>query len=389
MDSILSMASSNLNNRTREFMLQSDFLHVPVESLSRSFRRSQRYVEKQVVAIQKLAARAKTAQAVNQIRSRIEKLEQNLFQILEKEEEKYLTQIEERVKSVSRTEPSTDLMSTFVCDFLARAGKFDCAKKIATDRGLEFLVDTDVWQDFHRIRSAILNQDCKSALKWCDSNASKLRRMESDFPFRLHVQTFLEQARCGDVEGAIRYAQKNVSPYVKKDSQNYEQRLRLSRRAMSCLIFSGEEGGSSSSSNYSDLLSESRWKDLSTMFEKEFRKVYCCTKHSSLRQTLEAGLAAIRTPKCSKSKHRECPGCDENLGHVASFMPYFRPANTRIICPISGKIMNEGNPPMAMPSGHVYSLEAIKALTNEDGFLKCPVTSKLVPFAKLKHVYIM
>ena len=128
---------------------------------------------------------------------------------------------------------------------------------------------------------------------------------------------------------------------------------------------------------------------MSIMFEKEFRRVYGCAKHSSLRRTLEAGLAAIRTPKCTKGKHKECPGCDENLGRVASYMPYFRPANTRIVCPISGKIMNEANPPMAMPSGHVYSLEAIKTLTNEDGLTKCPVTGVLVPFQKLKHVYIM
>eukprot|EP00938_MAST-03A_sp_MAST-3A-sp1_P004760 g4760.t1 len=378
---------SNLQYRMQEFMLESDFLHIPVESLSRSFRRSQRYVEKHVVATQRLASRAKSAEELRQIRIRIEKLGQNLKK-LEDEEEKYLTQLEERVKSMSREETSRDLMSTFVCDFLARSGKFDCARKIAIDQGLDYLVDTDLWHDFHTIRSAILNQDCKSALKWCDSNASKLRRLHSDFPFRLHVQTFLEQARCGDVEEAIRYAQKNVSPYVKTDSQNYEQRLRLSRRAMSCLIFSGE-AGRESSQNYSDLLSERRWKDLSIMFEKEFRRVYGCAKHSSLRRTLEAGLAAIRTPKCSKDKHKECPGCDENLGRVASFMPYFRPANTRIVCPMSGKIMNEANPPMAMPSGHVYSLEAIKTLTNEEGFTKCPVTGVLVPFHKLKHVYIM
>jgi macrophage erythroblast attacher len=376
-----------LKERTKQFVLESsDFLHTPVELLSRSFRRSQRFVEKHIVANVKLASRAKSRKALESIRARIEKLERNLSR-LESEEEKYLTQIEDRVQSVQ--DGTRDPMSRFVCDFLARTGKFDCARKIASDQGLESFVDIDLWKEFHNIRSAILNQDCKSALKWCDENASKLRRIDSDFSFRLHVQTFLEQARNGDVEGAIEYAQKNVSPFVTRESKHYVRRLRLSRRAMSCLIFSGSSS-SSSSSSYPDLLSESRWNDLSMMFETEFRRVYGCTKYSSLRQTLEAGLAAMRTPKCSdRGRHEECPGCDKNLGRVASAMPLFRSANTRIVCPINGKIMNEANPPMAMPSGHVYSLDAIHTMTDEQGLVKCPVTNISVALGETQRVYIM
>lgn len=361
---------------SQRFVLESDYLHVPVESLSRSFRVSQRFVEKRIVAIQKLTSKARHAKTIQQIKERVEKLKRNLDRF-EKEEKKYIQQIEDRVRSLK--EDNQDPISRFVCDFLARTGKFDISKKIASDLGLESLVDIDLWQEFHTIRTSILSGECKYALNWCDVNASKLRRVQSDFPFRLHVMKFLELARYGDLEKAINYARKNVSPYVTNDSQHYEQRLKLSRRAMSCLIFFEDSlRDEKNFGTYSDLLSESRWKQLSEMFEEEFRRVYTCTKYSSLRRSLEAGLAAMRTPTCSEGRHQECPGCDEDLGGVSSVMPHFRSAHTRIVCPASGKIMNEENPPMALPSGHVYSLEAIKAMTNKDGFVMCPITNSLV-----------
>lgn len=88
---------------------------------------------------------------------------------------------------------------------------------------------------------------------------------------------------------------------------------------------------------------------------------------------LYAGLAALKLPACydSSTKNVDCPVCDGEshsgvpnlgLGKLAEEVPLSHHANSTIVCHISGKIMDEGNMPMAFPNGHVYSREASETL---------------------------
>ena len=55
-------------------------------------------------------------------------------------------------------------------------------------------------------------------------------------------------------------------------------------------------------------------------------------------------------------KNENCPVCDsDGLGVLAKEVPWSHHANSTLVCYITGKIMDENNPPMALPNGCVYS----------------------------------
>lgn len=54
------------------------------------------------------------------------------------------------------------------------------------------------------------------------------------------------------------------------------------------------------------------------------------------------------------SKSPDCPVCSRSLNKLAQPLPMAHCANSRLVCKISGDVMNENNPPMMLPNGYVY-----------------------------------
>jgi macrophage erythroblast attacher len=76
--------------------------------------------------------------------------------------------------------------------------------------------------------------------------------------------------------------------------------------------------------------------------------------------TLQAGLSALKTPQCRQheDKNLNCPVCDTStLGALAESLPLSHHVNSSIVCRLSGKKIDENNPPMLLPNGRVYSLQ--------------------------------
>ena len=59
------------------------------------------------------------------------------------------------------------------------------------------------------------------------------------------------------------------------------------------------------------------------------------------------------------------------------------------MCHITGAIMNEDNPPTALPNGHVYGAEALQSMLAQTGRVKCPRTGQIFQQADLRKVYVM
>ena len=103
-----------------------------------------------------------------------------------------------------------------------------------------------------------------------------------------------------------------------------------------------------------------------------------------LSLSLYAGLSALKHPDCvprrqkriqnafnedsdsssdeggrekdSTRKNPDCPVCDASgLGVLARDVPSCQHLNSRLVCALSGKIMDDNNPPLAFTSGYVYS----------------------------------
>lgn len=120
--------------------------------------------------------------------------------------------------------------------------------------------------------------------------------------------------------------------------------------------------------SYQRLYDLSRWKTLAKSFRLAIYNLNSLSTEPLLHLAVYAGLVALKLPSCfdPSSKNVDCPVCDGEsgaspqplgLGKLAKEVPYSHHANSTIVCRISGKIMDEDNPPMMFPSGYVYSKE--------------------------------
>ena len=119
------------------------------------------------------------------------------------------------------------------------------------------------------------------------------------------------------------------------------------------------------------------------------------------------------------SKNPDCPVCSKSLNKLAQPLPMAHCANSRLVCKISGEVMNENNPPMMLPNGYVYGYnvstppdEHLKLGKTEDCSLLnsssslyylfqsllsirqddkvvCPRTKEVFNFSQAEKVYIM
>lgn len=111
---------------------------------------------------------------------------------------------------------------------------------------------------------------------------------------------------------------------------------------------------------YQSLYDPARWDELVAQFRRDNYKLCSLTSEPLLSITLQAGLSALKTPQCYQAENRNvhCPVCDtDTLGKLASGLPLSHHVNSTIVCRMSGKIINENNPPMLLPNGRVYSLQ--------------------------------
>lgn len=115
---------------------------------------------------------------------------------------------------------------------------------------------------------------------------------------------------------------------------------------------------------------------------------------SSLKHLVSLGACCPRpflNPKhrqCYKedgsSKSPDCPVCSRSLNKLAQPLPMAHCANSRLVCKISGDVMNENNPPMMLPNGYVYgyNVRAGKPGGGSMGFLYQVYLSSGSNFAK-------
>lgn len=111
---------------------------------------------------------------------------------------------------------------------------------------------------------------------------------------------------------------------------------------------------------FQGLYDPKRWKLLIDQFKADNFALCCLTSQPLLSITLQAGLSALKTSQCQQheDKNLNCPVCDKNtLGALAKSLPLSHHVNSSIVCRLSGKKIDENNPPMLLPNGRVYSLQ--------------------------------
>lgn len=244
-------------------------------------------------------------------------------------------------------------------DYMLREGMYETAESLAKSQGIEQIVDTDIFRESRVVIEALRRRDCSEGLRWCCENKRRLQKVQSKLEFRLRLQEFVEHARAGRKENAIKYMKRHLSAGTCD-----EERMSNIQRFMALLAFDP----TTSCQPYKDMYSERKWLELELAFKQDNYKLHGLTRESTIEIMLKAGLASLKTRKCGTEADRKpnCPTCVEPFLSLAQSLPRGRHENSILVCSISGDIMDENNPPMALPNGNVYSLKALTKLSEEN-----------------------
>ncbi|OXB60429.1 hypothetical protein ASZ78_000862 [Callipepla squamata] len=254
---------------------------------------------------------------------------------------------------------------------------------------LKDLVNIEMFLTAKEVEESLERQETMTCLAWCHDNKSRLRKMKSCLEFSLRIQEFIELIRQNKRLDAVRHARKHFS-------QAEGSQLDEVRQVMGMLAFPSD----THISPYKDLLDPARWRMLIQQFRYDNYRLHQLGNNSVFTITLQAGLSAIKTPypsmqvllQCYKedgsSKNPDCPVCSKSLNKLAQPLPMAHCANSRLVCKISGDVMNENNPPMMLPNGYVYGYNSLLSIRQDDKVI-CPRTKEVFNFSQAEKVYIM
>ena len=144
---------------------------------------------------------------------------------------------------------------------------------------------------------------------------------------------------------------------------------------------------------YREMLRDDRWRFLIEQFRTENYRLYQLSNQSVFAVALQAGLSALKTTQCYRQaadRNNECPVCHSALNKLAMTLPYAHCSQSRLICAISGKPLDENNRPMMLPNGFVYGENALnKMAADNDGQIVCPRTKFVFLLKEAEKVYVM
>ncbi|KAF8137503.1 CTLH/CRA C-terminal to lish motif domain-containing protein [Boletus edulis] len=395
--------STNKVNIDGVMLFEQPFVRVPYENYRKVFRASQRNIEREFGNIQtgsnELQKRTKSnevnledaAKAVDGMIARVENLKRKLSDLQENNGKPTLDVTHERIQHLALIEalPTTNCpdfsrwadtrLDRWLVDWMLRMGREKTARKLVQERGIETLVDIDLFMDIHRIERALFRHSCTEAIAWCSENKTALRKIRSTLEFELRLQEYIELSRDRRTQEAITYARRYLIPWQ-------ETHLEQITQAMALLAVQP----STTCGQYKRLYDESRWTSLIQAFRLAIYSLNSLPTEPLLHLALYAGLASLKLPACYDLTHNvDCPVCDPNISILGKEVPFSHHANSTIVCYLSGKIMDEDNMPMAFPNGYVYSTEALEEMAaKNNGKVICPRSGHVCDFTALKKVFI-
>jgi macrophage erythroblast attacher len=203
-------------------------------------------------------------------------------------------------------------------------------------------------------------------LQWCSENRNHLRKQGSALEWHLRRQDFVELLRRGDKAAAVLYAKKHFGALLASSTAEHDNGIPGSDdnaqhqhegvpQALALLVAVRPAYWPPP---YSALMREDRaWQRLQDAFTDLFFSMYGLPRDSILPALVQCGCAAFKSPACRPGGHPDCPSCAPALESLVRPLPYAHYEYSRLLCRMSGAVMNEDNPPMALPNGQIYSLK--------------------------------
>ena len=232
---------------------------------------------------------------------------------------------------------------------------------------MEALVDTELHSAHAAVVSSLRQGDAAPALAWCNTHRSRLAKMRSSLEFRVRLHQLVELIGRGDTKAALHHARTFVGPAAVAAGSASDEDLRELQRIMTLLAYREAPAGCE------QLLADG-WDALATAFSEEAAKLHGMGRVSGLMMRLQAGLVALNPPHVGHTQRND-PLRDVHLARLAQQLPHSKHVHSRLVCQLTGAVMDEQNPPAALPNGQVYSRAALEHLALQcGGEIRCPRT---------------
>ena len=314
----------------------------------------------------------------------------------------------------SRSMDSLTYVDVLVQDYVARCGytgTLSCLEKKGTEvegcGSSSDLIDGMLYTELSQlVESLEKKRDCGKALEWCKTHRVKLKKMQSSLMFHLHVQEFVQILRAGgdskeNKNKAITYAKTYLSPYATTYPDEFQ-------RAASLVVL---RDILPESSTCSELFGEDRWQSLVSQLRHEFFTLHGVALSSPLETYLKAGISALKTPESMNDEYTKDVGRkstsssrDNPLRHplvhkMAMSLPCAKRTVSKLVCPVTGMIMEGTNAPMVLPNGYVYGNLALQGgflecrneahMADASQLVQCPCTGETFPRSDVRRAYIV
>ncbi|KMK59226.1 Protein fyv10 [Aspergillus fumigatus Z5] len=410
-------------NAENHLLLDQPLLRLPHELARRNFKSVQRLVEREreyVIPALKEAANAslsnaqtpdQTLAALDSMLARMQNLKRKMESI-QQEEKKVQNQSRKRIQHLEHLHQIPSLadvkydqwsrirLDRLVVDHMLRSGYTESAQQLAQEKGIEDLVDLDVFVQCQRIAQSLRRGETKDALQWCNENKAALKKSQShsltnqtqfNLEFELRLQQYIEMLRTGDrgkLMDAMAHAKRYLTPYTETQSKEIH-------RAAGLLAFPQDTKAEPYKlTDLQSMYSFDRWNYLSDLFIRTHHELLSLPSSPLLHIALSAGLSALKTPSCHSAYTSSssnslstttsvCPICSTELNELARNMPYAHHAKSYV-----------ESDPIVLPNGRIYGQQRLLDMSKklgcvETGKVKDPTTGEIFDKSEMKKVYIM
>jgi len=383
--------------------LEHAFVKTPYEAFAKFIYNGQKLVEKEALVaiedvrkmnVKKITERDKQTAAALKLVSTLKEKCVTLKRKLEegeKQVDKYVQRSRVRLQHMQQA-ASTLQSASFartrldraVVEHLLRSEKYDAASALAGDADMKELCDVEVFLSAKNVIDSLRQRDCSKALAWCALNRAKLRKIDSQLEIHLRIQEAAELLRKQRYPEALAYARQHLASFATSHASQIQE-------FMGVFAFSAS-GPSRGWHKYETIMAETRWSFLVDEFRASQLRLNSLATVSTFALLLHSGLSSLKTSVCGSEAHLSagCPLCSGDFLRLATDLPVAHRAHSSIVCRISGEVMNENNPPLALPNGNVYSRAALTAMAQLDsGYVTCPRTHDRFLLSECRNVFVL
>lgn len=298
------------------------------------------------------------------------------------EQENYFDTIVERIDMLSaepnlqnvQQNPNFNITNDYVhkrvswtlMEFLNRRGYINTAKQLAAKENLNNLADLELFTEVKHVSDQIKSGNLEGVLKWINNYRYKLNKLYIPLEDQVLAQRIINAAANDDMELVVKLIEQGGG---KTDSPEIRKAI------TSCL----------KGINVND--TKDKLDSILKLYESAVAQAQGYSEYPLVHYILHAGFSAMKSKACRDCRAISCPSCCPDWSVYVEQVPTLHRLQSVLVCPITGQVMDDLNPPMASPDGIVYSYNALKCYT-EEGIVTCPKTGHKHPFDSYTKLFI-